>query len=53
MVDLNTLVDPPSDLYMDDAVFINERGEIYAGAFTPMGETRAVLLVPLHPPSDE
>jgi probable HAF family extracellular repeat protein len=47
MVDLNTLVDPPSDLYMDDAVFINERGEIYASAFTPTGETRAVLLVPL------
>jgi hypothetical protein len=53
MVDLNTLVDPPSDLYMDDAAFINERGEIYAGAITPTGETRAVLLVPLHPPSDE
>ena len=47
MVDLNSLVDPPSDLYMDEAMFINERGEILAGAFTPTGETRAVLLVPL------
>jgi probable HAF family extracellular repeat protein len=47
MVDLNTLVDPPSDLYMDDAFLINERGEIYAPAFTPTGEGRAVLLVPL------
>jgi probable HAF family extracellular repeat protein len=52
MVDLNTLVDPPSDLYMDDAFLINERGEIYAPAFTSTGESRAVLLVPL-PPSDE
>lgn len=49
MVDLNTLVDPPSDVYLDDAVFINERGEIYAGGLTPTGETRAVLLVPLAP----
>ena len=47
MVDLNSLVDPPSDLYMDEAMFINERGEILAGAFTSTGETRAVLLVPL------
>ena len=49
MVDLNTLVDPPADLYMDDAFLINERGEIYAPAFTPTGESRAVLLVPLPP----
>jgi len=53
MVDLNTLVEPRSDIYMDDAVFINERGEIYAGGVTPTGETRAVLLVPLHPTADE
>lgn len=52
MVDLNTLVDPPSDFYMDDAWFINERGEIVAVGFTPTGETREVLLVPLQP-SDE
>jgi len=52
MVDLNTLVDPPSDLYMDDAFLINERGEIYAPASTPTGESRAVLLVPL-PSSEE
>ena len=47
MVDLNTLVDPQSSLFMDEAMFINERGEILAGALTPTGETRAVLLVPL------
>ncbi|MDE2002905.1 MAG: hypothetical protein KGJ25_05160, partial [Betaproteobacteria bacterium] len=47
MVDLNALVDTPSDLHMDEAMFINERGEILAGALTPTGETRAVLLVPL------
>jgi probable HAF family extracellular repeat protein len=47
MVDLNTLVEPPSSLYMDEAMFINERGEILAGAYTPTGESRAVLLVPL------
>jgi probable HAF family extracellular repeat protein len=52
MVDLNTLVDPPSGFYMDDAWFINERGEIVATGFTPTGESREVLLVPL-PPSDE
>jgi probable HAF family extracellular repeat protein len=52
MVDLNTLVDPPSDFYMDDAWFINERGEIVAVGFTPTGETREVLLVPL-PSSEE
>ena len=51
MVDLNTLIDPPSDLYMDDAFLINERGEIYAPASTPTGESRAVLLVPL--PADD
>ncbi|MBU6483891.1 MAG: DUF3466 family protein [Betaproteobacteria bacterium] len=47
MVDLNALVDTPSDLHMDEAMFINGRGEILAGALTPTGETRAVLLVPL------
>jgi probable HAF family extracellular repeat protein len=47
MVDLNTLVEPPSDLHMEDAHVINERGEIVAGAFTPTGESRVVLLVPI------
>jgi hypothetical protein len=44
MVDLNTLVDPPSERYMDEAMFIDQRGEILAGAVAPTGETRAVLL---------
>jgi len=48
MVDLNTLVDdPPSDFYMDDALAINDRGEIYAtGFFRPTGEEHVALLVP-------
>jgi hypothetical protein len=33
--------------------FINERGEILASAVFASGEDRVVLLVPLHPPSDE
>lgn len=47
MVDLNDLVEPPSDLHMDEAMFINERGEIVAGVLTSTGQTRVVLLVPL------
>jgi hypothetical protein len=52
MVDLNTLIDQPADVYLDDAQFINERGEIYAAGFTATGESRAVLLVPLRPFED-
>jgi len=37
---------------VDDALFINDRGEIVAEGLTPTGDGRAVLLVPL-PPSDE
>jgi hypothetical protein len=32
---------------MDEAMFINDRGEILAGAFTSAGDTHAVLLVPV------
>ena len=47
MVDLNTLITNPTDLHVDDASFINARGEIAGGALTSTGESRAVLLVPV------
>jgi hypothetical protein len=47
MIDLNDRVDPPSDLHMNEAMFINERGEIVAGVDRSDGGTRVVLLVPL------
>ena len=46
MVDLNTLVLPGSDLTLDAASFINERGEIAGDALLPNGDTRAILLIP-------
>jgi probable HAF family extracellular repeat protein len=52
MVDLNTLIDPPSPIHLNTAWNINERGEIFADGALPDGTERAVLLVPL-PPSDE
>jgi hypothetical protein len=47
MADLNDLV-TPSDLHIEFAAGINDRGEIVANAFLPTGEIRAVLLVPRH-----
>ena len=46
MVDLNTLVLPGSELTLDAASFINERGEIAGDALLPNGDTRAILLIP-------
>lgn len=47
MVDLNTLITPPSDIHLVDAWFINDRGEIVALGLLPDGSKRAVLLVPI------
>ena len=47
MVDLNTLVSPPSDLHIEFASGINDRGEIVGNAFLPTGELHVILLVPL------
>ena len=47
MVDLNTLVRNPTDLHLDSASFINNRGEIAGAAVTPTGEGRSVLLIPV------
>lgn len=47
MVDLNTLIVPPSNIHLDEAWNINDRGEIFGSGYAPDGSTRAVLLVPL------
>lgn len=46
--DLNTLITPPSPIHLEDAGYINERGEISGGGFAPDGTMHAVLLVPIH-----
>jgi len=50
IVDLNTLIVPPSDILVDAASFINDRGEIVGIGFLPDGSARAVLLVPIRHP---
>jgi len=46
VVDLQTLVQPSSDLALKEAVFINDRDEIAADGVTSNGDTHAVLLIP-------
>jgi probable HAF family extracellular repeat protein len=48
-VDLNELITPASDIHLDDAGYINDRGEISGGGFAPDGSLHAVLLVPIPP----
>jgi probable HAF family extracellular repeat protein len=45
-VDLNTLVVPGSGLTVNNAVFINDRGEIAGTGLLPNGDIHAVLLIP-------
>jgi probable HAF family extracellular repeat protein len=47
MVDLNTLIDPPSPIHLNAPWNINERSEIFASGLLPDGSARAVLLVPV------
>jgi probable HAF family extracellular repeat protein len=47
IVDLNELITPPSDILVDEATAINDRGEIVGSGILPDGSTRAVLLVPI------
>ena len=48
LVNINTLiVGPRSGVYVDNAEFINDRGEIYGEGVTADGAVRAVLLVPV------
>lgn len=46
MVDLNALVEPPSDLYLYEGTYINDKGEIVALGFTPEGGRHVVVLKP-------
>lgn len=47
IVDLNSLVSPQSNILIDEATAINNRGEIVGAGILPDGSTRAVLLVPI------
>jgi len=47
MVDLNDLVSPPSDMHLEFATGINDRGEIVGNAYTPEGDLHVVVLVPI------
>lgn len=46
MVDLNALVEPPSDLHLSYAFDISDRGEIYAYGQLPNGDVRVAVLTP-------
>jgi len=46
LADLNSLVSPPSDLHLNVASDINDRGEIAGFGFLLDGEERAFLLIP-------
>jgi len=46
ILDLNNFVPPGSDLTLNEAVFINDAGEISGFAALPTGEQHAFLLVP-------
>ena len=46
MVDLNTLVTNPSDLYLTEANFITESGLIVARGFLPNGDVHTAILIP-------
>jgi probable HAF family extracellular repeat protein len=43
--DLNMFVAPGSDLYLSEADFINDRGDITGPAFLPSGEVHQYLLL--------
>jgi len=46
MLDLDTLVTNPTDLYLTEANFITDRGWIVANGLHPSGEARAAILIP-------
>ena len=46
-VDIHSLITPPSPIHLEDAVYINDRGEISAGGFDAEGRLHVVLLVPI------
>jgi len=47
MLDLNDLALPGSDLHLQDARLINDRGEIVCTGVLPNGDKHAVLLIPV------
>jgi probable HAF family extracellular repeat protein len=49
IVDLNELITPASNIVVDEATAINDRGEIVGAGILPDGSSRAVLLVPIPP----
>ncbi len=53
MVDLNAFVPPGSDLTLNEAVFINDRGEISGFGTLPNGDQHAFLLIPCGPDEHE
>lgn len=46
MVDLNALVQPPSDIVVVEPAQIDDRGEIVSAAVLPSGDVHTVVLVP-------
>ena len=46
VVDLNQLIVPSSDITVNAAVNVNDRGEITCQGVTPNGDTRGIILIP-------
>jgi probable HAF family extracellular repeat protein len=46
MLDLNTLVSNPTELYLTEANYISDRGWIVANGLLPNGEARVAILIP-------
>ena len=49
IVDVNTLITPASEIWVDEISFINDTGMMVGSGILPDGSSRAVLLVPTHP----
>jgi probable HAF family extracellular repeat protein len=49
IVDVNTLITPGSEIWVDEISFINDTGMMVGAGILPDGSSRAVLLVPTHP----
>jgi hypothetical protein len=46
MADLNSLITPASDMHIEFATAINDRGEIVGDAYSETGDIHVILLVP-------
>jgi probable HAF family extracellular repeat protein len=47
IVDVNTLITPASDIWVDEISFINESGQMVGAGILPDGSSRAIMLVPV------